>query len=194
VGCYTRGEWPPDRPSGRTVRPDDKNEEDQGSGDRAFAFGVPVQDILLMSRASACVIGVLLVALAASHASAQTASDSIRSLDSAWARAYAVHDTSLAKALFADELVVTSLSGALKDKNGELADIRPQPNLQMAFFRTSDVSVRMFGRSAVVTGLAEWRFTLDGRASEFRRRYTSVYVAGGPLGWRMVALHMGRAP
>ncbi|MGH2402997.1 MAG: nuclear transport factor 2 family protein [bacterium] len=147
----------------------------------------------MVRRLSTYVIGLLVVTFGRSRAVAQTTSDSLRSLDSAWARAYAAHDTSLAKALFAEDLVVTSVTG-LKDKAGELADVRPQPNLQVSFFRTSDVSVRVHGRSAVVTGLAEWRFTLDGRTSDVRRRYTSVFVAGGPLGWRMTALHVGRAP
>jgi ketosteroid isomerase-like protein len=148
----------------------------------------------MMDRPRVAVPCLLLLCLTPSCASGQSPADSIRSLDSAWARAYAVHDTGLAGSLFADDLVVTGLNGTLKDKEAELADVRPLPNLHMEFFRTRDVAVRVYGRSAVVTGLAEWRFTLDGSANEFRRRYTSVFVAGGPLGWRMVALHLGRAP
>jgi len=102
---------------------------------------------------------VLLLSFVPSQLRAQSPADSVRSLDNAWARAYATHDTSLAKALFADDLVVTGLNGVLKYKAGELADIRPQPNLHMVFFRTRDVVVRVYGGSAVATGLAEWRFT-----------------------------------
>ena len=131
---------------------------------------------------------------AASGAASQSAVDSVRALDSAWARAYAIHDTTLALALFAPDLVVTSANGSLKTLQDELGDIRAQPGLQMHFFRTSGVSVRIYGRSAVVTGLASWRFTFNERDSDVSRRYTAVFVAGGPLGWRMVALHMGRAP
>ena len=125
---------------------------------------------------------------------AQTAADSIRALDAAWARSYATHDTTLALDLFADDFVATSTNGTLKDWRGELADIRPQPGLVMDYFRTHDVVVRMHGRTVVVTGLAEWKFTFNGRVSEVRRRYTSVFVPGGPLGWRMAALHIGRTP
>jgi hypothetical protein len=64
----------------------------------------------------------------------------------------------------------------------------------MQYFRTSGVDIRVYGRSAVVTGLASWRFTFNERDSEVSRRYTAMYVAGGMLGWRMVALHMGRSP
>ena len=131
---------------------------------------------------------------AVNGAAAQSAVDSVRALDSAWARAYATHETTLALALFAPDLVVTSANGSLKSRADELGDIRPQPGLRMQYFRTSEVSIRVFGRSAVITGLASWRFTFNERDSEVSRRYTAVYVAGGSLGWRMVALHMGRAP
>lgn len=135
-----------------------------------------------------------LVCAAPNAARAQDAARAIQALDSAWARTYATHDTSLALQLFADDLVVTSVSGSLKDRNAELADIRRQAGLQMEYFRTSGTSVRVYENTAVVTGLAEWKYTLNGQVSNPRRRYTSVFVKGGPLGWRMVALHMGRAP
>ena len=131
---------------------------------------------------------------AATGVAAQSAVDSVRALDSAWARAYATHDTTLAVALFAPDLLVTSANGSLKSRADELGDIRPQPGLRMQYFRTSEVDIRVYGRSAVVTGLASWRFTFNERDSDVSRRYTAVYVAGGPLGWRLVALHMGRAP
>lgn len=100
---------------------------------------------------------------AVNGAAAQSAVDSVRVLDSAWARAYATHDTTLALALFAPDLVVASANGSLKSREDELGDVRSQPGLRMQYFRTSEVDLR-------------------------------VYVAGGPLGWRLVALHIGRAP
>lgn len=125
---------------------------------------------------------------------AQRPIDTVRGLDSAWARAYATHDTALAKALFADDLVVTSSSGARKTKAEELGDVRPYPGLEMHYFRTTGVDVRMYEGTAVVVGLAEWEFTLAGRVNTVRRTYTAVYVRGGPLKWRMVSLHLGNAP
>jgi hypothetical protein len=100
---------------------------------------------------------------AVNGAAAQSAVDSVRVLDSAWARAYATHDTTLALALFAPDLVVASANGSLKSREDALGDVRSQPGLRMQYFRTSEVDLR-------------------------------VYVAGGPLGWRLVALHIGRAP
>ena len=136
----------------------------------------------------------LSIAVTVGPLQAQSAEESLRRADSTWARAYAQNDTAAAKSLFDDRLVVTSGTGTLKDKEGELGDVRPTAGLQMHFFRTSDVQVRMLERSAVVVGLAEWSFTWNGRTSTIRRRYTATYAQGGPLGWRMIALHIGPAP
>jgi ketosteroid isomerase-like protein len=135
------------------------------------------------------------VAASAHAAAAQSAADRIRQLDSAWARTYAAHDTVLARSLLAEDIVITSTNGTLKTREQEIADVRPAAGLTMDYFRTKDAQVRVFGdQSAVVTGLAEWSFQMNGRANAVRRRYTSVFVKGGPLGWKMVALHIGRAP
>jgi ketosteroid isomerase-like protein len=137
---------------------------------------------------------ILLTALFASPLSAQSAEDVLRKLDSAWARSYAEHDTATAIALFDERFIVTSAAGTLKDRNGELADIRPTAGLQMHFFRTSNVDVRVSGSAAAVAGLAEWSFTYNGRTNTVRRRYTATYAQSGPLGWRMIALQLGPAP
>jgi hypothetical protein len=109
------------------------------------------------------------------------------------ARSYATYDTALAVALLADALVVTGADGRLKDKAGELADVRPAAGLRMHHFHTSEVRVEAYAGAAIVTGVADWALTYNGREATVRRRYTAVYVRGGPLGWQLAALHMGRA-
>jgi ketosteroid isomerase-like protein len=138
---------------------------------------------------------VALFLLLASSAAAQSPADTIRRLDSAWARMYVSHDTSFAKQLYADDMIWTSSNGSLKDKRTELGDVAPAAGLVMDYFRTAGVEVRMLGRDgAVVTGVAEWKFTMGGTPREVVRRYTSVYRRGGPLGWSIVAQHMGNPP
>ena len=117
----------------------------------------------------------------------------LRALDAGWARSYEVHDTTYARSLFADSIVITATNGAVKNKEGELRDVRAQPGLIMSFFRTRDVMVRTYGDAAVVTGVAEWSFTYNGQPNNQSRRYTATYVRGGPLGWQIVALHIGRS-
>jgi len=125
---------------------------------------------------------------------AQNTRDSLLKLDSAWARSYAMNDTALAGKLFDDSLIVTSGNGRLKTKSGEMADVAPTPGGEIHYFRTSGAVARAYGSAGFVVGLAEWSYTFNGRRGDYRRRYTAVYARGGPLGWRMVALHIGPAP
>ena len=118
----------------------------------------------------------------------------VRALDAGWAHAYQVHDTAFAISLFADDIIVTSMQGALKTKEQELGDIRPQAGLAMDYFRTRDVLVRQHGATVIVNGIAEWSFTWNGSKSTNTRRYPATYARGGALGWKMVALQLGRAP
>jgi len=53
-----------------------------------------------------------------------TPADTLRQLDSAWARSYATNDTVLASKLFDDSLIVTGSRGRLKGKRGEMAEPR----------------------------------------------------------------------
>ena len=119
---------------------------------------------------------------------------SLSGADSAWARAYARQDTALGLALLDPDVFITATAGTTRGRAGEIGDMRPAPGMTMHFFRTRDVRTRTYGETGVVTGLAEWEFENAGRVSALRRRYTAVYVRGGPVGWRMVTLHIGRAP
>lgn len=133
---------------------------------------------------------------AASITEGQSPENTIRRLDSLWARMYQTHDTAFARTLYADNLIWTMVNGNVKDKRTEMTDVAPAAGLVMDYFRTSDVAIRAPTGSgvAVVTGRAQWKFTMKGQSSEVARRYTHVYVRGGPLGWRILAVHMGQAP
>lgn len=97
-------------------------------------------------------------ALSSAPVGAQDPTDALRRLDAEWARSYAENDTATAIKLFDDRIVVTGGIGTVKDKNGELADVRPTAGLQMHYFRTSNVDVRVHGPSAAATG-AYWRLS-----------------------------------
>ena len=135
------------------------------------------------------------LATSARWASAQTVTDTVRVLDSTWAHSYAVHDTAFARGLLAEDIVITATNGSLKTREDEIGDVRPSPGFRVDYFRSKDAKVRVFGdHSAVVTGLLEWSLRINDRANVIRRRYTATYVRGGPLGWKMVALHIGASP
>lgn len=138
--------------------------------------------------------GVIAITLAGGSSAGQSSQETLRTLDTGWARAYVAHDTGFALRLFHEHLVVTSGAGQLKNRDGELADIRHTPGLKVHDFRTVDVRIQVYDSTGVVTGRAEWSFTTGGRKSDARRRYTATYARGGPLGWQMVALHLSSVP
>jgi ketosteroid isomerase-like protein len=143
-----------------------------------------------------CIAALCGVNAVIAQVSAQPSSDvaTIRRLDSLWAQMYATHDTVLARSLYAEDLAFSSANGNQKNREQELADVRPQPGLAMHYSRTTPTQVRMHEGAAVVTGTAEWRFTWNGQTREVKRAYTIMYSKGGPLGWRILAVHMGATP
>ena len=54
--------------------------------------------------------------------------------------------------------------------------------------------MKTFDRVAVVSGTAEWRFTMNGTPSQYSFPYVAVYARGGPLGWQIIAFHMNPNP
>ena len=133
--------------------------------------------------------------LAVSAAAQSGPADSVRAPDIAWARAYVTHDTVFAGALFGEDFVMTRTAGLVTGREAELSDVRVIDGLEMHSFRTEGVVCRVYDSAVVVTGLAVWSFTYrQPQPTTLRRRYTAVYVRGGRLGWRLVAVQMGNAP
>jgi len=115
----------------------------------------------------------------------------IAALDSAWADAMVGGDTTYLKELFADELIVTSSNGTVRGKAGEIDDVRSRPEFKTDWFRTSELSIRPYGNTAVVSGLARWQLTRASGSTENVRRYTAVYASRNNR-WQMVALQLTR--
>ncbi len=113
----------------------------------------------------------------------------VMALNRAWAEAITKGDPAALDRLFADDLVVTSGSGEIRNKPSEIKDAAsaPDPNfIWIHPFTTEDVRVRIYGDAAVVTGLAKWTFRYKGPDVNQQRRYTHLYVKRHGQ-WRIVA-------
>lgn len=95
--------------------------------------------------------------------------------------------------ILADDFLITSGDGNLRDKAGEIKDLSPTADLKTLFFKTDDLRVRVYGNTAVVTGRAAWRINYKGREIDNERRFTSVFVKQKNR-WRIVAQQMTRPP
>lgn len=110
-------------------------------------------------------------------------------LNRAWADAITKGDAAALERLFGDDIIVTSGSGAIRDKAEEIKDAAPAPDPDFVWtapFTTEDVRVKIYKDAAVVTGLAKWGFRYKGQEVNQQRRYTHLYVKQQGQ-WRIVA-------
>jgi uncharacterized protein (TIGR02246 family) len=113
----------------------------------------------------------------------------VLALNQTWAEAITKGDAAALGRLFADDVIVTSGSGEIRDKAGEIRDAAGGPDPDFVWthpFTTSDVRVRVYNDAAVVTGLAKWGFKYKGQEVGQERRYTHLYVRKQGQ-WQIVA-------
>ena len=75
----------------------------------------------------------------------------------------------------ADDYVLVTPGGTMRSKRDVIRELST-PGLKMDPFEPSEVSVRLYGDTAVVTGRMLQRFTLGGMRYSNDLRYTDVYV------------------
>lgn len=95
--------------------------------------------------------------------------------------------------ILADDFIITSGDGTLRDKAGELKDLAPTDDLKTLFFKTDELRLRVYESAAVLVGRARWRINYKGRELDNERRFTSVFVKQQGV-WRIVTQQMTRPP
>jgi ketosteroid isomerase-like protein len=111
--------------------------------------------------------------------------DELINLERETARAMQWNNGSLFRRIYGDDFVGILPSGEIKDKAGWIDSIE-KPPAKYTSFVTSDIRVRMFQDTAVVTCLWSARGTQAGRPFSRQFRVTHVYVYG-QRGWQAVA-------
>jgi ketosteroid isomerase-like protein len=87
--------------------------------------------------------------------------------------------------LYADEFVYTNPDGEIRNKVQQLAFTR-SGDLKFESAKSSDVKVRVYGKTAVMTGRFNAKGTLKGETINVRERYTAVWVKQNGR-WQLVA-------
>ena len=101
-------------------------------------------------------------------------------------------DTLALMRLFHDDMVVTSTSGAVRNKREEIADL-VFPGVKTYFFRAEDIVMKRHDRSAIAIGRLVWRINFQGKDSDFERRFTFAFALTDG-GWKIAAQHIGQVP
>jgi ketosteroid isomerase-like protein len=113
-------------------------------------------------------------------------------LETTWNKAHLAGDAAALDALWADELVVTVPKMPVFNKAKSLAIWR-SGKMKFKKYETSDLSVRPFGDTVIVTGaLVRERSFMEKEIHE-DWRFTKVYVRRDGK-WQVVAWHASEAP
>jgi hypothetical protein len=101
-------------------------------------------------------------------------------------------DVAALEKVLAPELSYTHTSGNVQTKEQFISDIKTG-TIKYLTIEPSDMKVRIFGTTAVITGGASVHIILNGNDMSFKIRYTDVHVNRGGA-WQMVAWEATRLP
>ena len=99
----------------------------------------------------------------------------IRALNDQAAQMQVSHDVAMASRLLADEYVFIQADGEVTNKAQNVAVIG-LVDFVCESFTTSNIEVRVYGETAIVTGLASMTATYKGQDVGGKFRYTDVWV------------------
>lgn len=126
---------------------------------------------LLQSLLAALLICASDTAVFAQH---PTTAEQIIELDKTLNQLIVAHDVATARTLYDDEFVLTVAGGA-KRKADMLADIG-NPAVALTICETTDVTVRVRGTTAVLTGTLQQAGTVNGKPIDVKLRVTDTWV------------------
>jgi len=112
-------------------------------------------------------------------------------LEKVWNDAHLQGDTAALDRLWSDELVVTVPRMQLFDKAQSLAIWRTG-RMKFKRYETSDLNIRAFGDTAVVTGALVRERNFMGKEIHEDWRFTKVYIQRDGM-WKVVAWHASEA-
>jgi hypothetical protein len=112
-------------------------------------------------------------------------------LENVWNEAYVRTDADTLATLCADDLVVTMSNMQVLNKQQSLAILR-SGKVRFERYETSDLRIRVYDNSAVITGLLKRTRIAQGNETNDEWRFTKVYIR--IVGkWQVVAWHASTA-
>lgn len=148
----------------------------------------------------AALFAALLVALSAGRAAVhppgahkRDAKREIEAAETNWRRAQLSGDVVAMDKLLADDYFGISIAGQLNDKTQQLERLRNR-TLALTRLDLSDVRIKLVGRVAIVTSLAQIEGTNEGTSIQGTFRYTRVYKRYQDGSWKITNFEVTRVP
>ena len=118
--------------------------------------------------------------------------DALIVVEHAWGNALLKKDVAGFSRCLADEWVLTTSNGSRVTKAVALADLKSGA-LEIDSFRLDDMTVRLYGDTAVVRGLITEKSKLRDKDTSGKSRFTDVFVKRAGR-WQAVASHESNVP
>ncbi|HVG21241.1 MAG TPA: DUF4440 domain-containing protein, partial [Blastocatellia bacterium] len=119
---------------------------------------------------------------------AGAAEQELLKVERAWLDAYLNRDVNAMEQIESDDFTITHADGQVITKAQEIANLRKAAARDSSLsFSTEDTKVRLYGDTAILTGI----FVSKSKTSTERSRYTDVYVKRNGR-WQVVASHLSR--
>jgi ketosteroid isomerase-like protein len=145
-----------------------------------------------MKRFTSFAIAVLfLFSLSGVFAVAQSVEDQIKKLEMDRAAAVVKGDVAYVEKQTADDYMFINMFGQTTDKM-QLIDSMKSGNLKLSADDISDVKVRVYGNTAVVTGKSDIKGMMGGKDASGQSLFTRVFVKKGGH-WQTVTLQQTKA-
>ena len=142
-----------------------------------------------MHRFSSTVVIVLaLAAPALAQSAASKAEQEIRAAEHQWNEARVKADIATLDRLLADGWTVTHGGGTMDTKAQYLADLKSGDRKFSADVKEDEITVRIYGDTAVAAGLSDSKVTFKGLVQGGPLRFTRVYVKRDGR-WVMIVSH-----
>jgi ketosteroid isomerase-like protein len=113
--------------------------------------------------------------------------DSLIQIEHDWGNALMRRDVAAFSRCIADDWVLTYSDGTLVTKPMALADLQ-EGALKIESFQLDDISVRVYGDAAIVTGAITEKSKFREKDTSGKRRFTDVFVKRDGR-WQAVASH-----
>ena len=134
---------------------------------------------------------VLLTASASGQSGSTTVEREIHAMEHLWNDARAKADVATLNRILADDWTVTHGDGSTDTKARYLADLKSGARTFSGGVTESDVTIRVYGDTAVASGSSNSTVTLNGQAQGGALHFTRVYIKRDGA-WKMIVSHATR--
>jgi len=110
----------------------------------------------------------------------------VAALENQWLQSQKTNNPDLVAPLLADSFVTTGADGKLLTKEQMLAELK---QLKYSSVDYEDVHVRVYGNTAIATGIYKGKGTREGKAFDEVERWTDTWVKMPNGKWQCVADH-----